>query len=157
VQGKEFFLDRAVSRTNELQIRLAALATAATTPDSISSSRQACVAAADERGIRCIFFTSLGAIFDFRATWDELKHARTWWYYVRRWHFWIFSDHSSRHWVESGIDESLACLVLDQATDWRDDAAVNALLTLAEARARRAPGYQLVCVGSAVCADEANR
>src|SRR5690348_16767616 len=40
----------------------------------------------------CVFFSAIGSVLDFTATWDELGRAKTWWYFVQRWYFWIVPD-----------------------------------------------------------------
>jgi hypothetical protein len=31
-------------------------------------------------------------VLDFTATWAELERAKTWWYFVQRWYFWVVPD-----------------------------------------------------------------
>lgn len=85
MQGKSLFLDRAVSRSHDWAPRFPALSMACREAGSISRGRQVVVAAADDTGIRCTFFTNLGAVLEFSATWAELEQARTWWHFVRQW------------------------------------------------------------------------
>jgi len=95
MQGKSLFLDRAVSRSHDWAPRFPALSMACREAGSISRGRQVVVAAADEDGIRCTFFTNLGAVLEFSATWAELERARTWWHFVRQWNFWIVDQRES--------------------------------------------------------------
>ncbi|HDR8945398.1 TPA: hypothetical protein QDA71_002389 [Burkholderia vietnamiensis] len=95
MQGKKLFLDRAVSRSIEWGPHFPALLTACREPGSISRGRQVAVASTDAEGVRCVFFSSLGSTLDFSATWSELEQARSWWYYVRAWHFWILDKDES--------------------------------------------------------------
>jgi len=95
MQGKSLFLDRAVSRSHDWAPRFPALSMACREAGSISRGRQVVVAAADDDGIRCTFFTNLGAVLEFSATWAELERARTWWHFVRQWNFWIVDQPES--------------------------------------------------------------
>lgn len=95
MQGKSLFLNRAISRSNEWQCRFPALRTAWQDPGSLSRGRQVVAATADIDGIRCAFFSSLGPVLDFSASWRELDRARTWWHFTIRWNFWLISDSDS--------------------------------------------------------------
>ncbi|WP_301874742.1 hypothetical protein [Burkholderia cenocepacia] len=92
MHGKSLFLHRAVSRTDQWGAQFPALSMACRQPDSFSGGRQLAVAVTDTRGLRCAVFTSFGAILEFRASWDELERAGTWWHYAREWHFWVVDD-----------------------------------------------------------------
>ncbi|MGF6851141.1 hypothetical protein [Paraburkholderia sp. CI3] len=90
--GKSFFLDRATSRSLDWLGRYPALGCACHDPRSLSSGRQIVVAAVTTTDVRCVFFSSIGSVFDFSATWTELERAKTWWYFVQRWYFWVVPD-----------------------------------------------------------------
>ncbi len=92
MHGKSLFLHRAVSRTDQWGPQFPALSMACHQRDSFSGGRQLAVAVTDARGLRCAVFTSFGAILEFRASWDELERAGTWWHYARAWHFWFVDD-----------------------------------------------------------------
>lgn len=95
MQGKAFFLNRFISRSNEWQCRYPALSAGWRDALSLSSGRQVVAATADADGIRCVFFSSLGSVLDFSASWSELENAKTWWHFTIRWNFWVLSDASS--------------------------------------------------------------
>ena len=88
MQGKSLFLNRAISRTADWQTRFPALSAACRDEQSASCGRQVVVAITDRTGVCCVFFSSIGSILEFRATWDELSRAGAWWQFVTRWHFW---------------------------------------------------------------------
>ncbi|BCF95178.1 hypothetical protein [Paraburkholderia largidicola] len=90
MQGKSFFLERAISRALDWAGRYPALGCAAHDPQSISNGRQVVAAALTPDGIRCVFFSAVGSVLDFTATWAELDRAKTWWYFVQRWYFWVY-------------------------------------------------------------------
>jgi len=92
MHGKSFFLERAISRALDWSGRFPALGCAAQDPQSISNGRQVVAAALTPDGIRCVFFGAIGSVLDFTATWAELERAKTWWYFVQRWYFWVVPD-----------------------------------------------------------------
>ncbi|MFM0046066.1 hypothetical protein [Paraburkholderia sediminicola] len=95
MQGKTFFLNRFISRSSEWQCRYPGLGAAWQNARSLSDGRQVVAATADADGIRCVFFSSLGSVLDFSASWAELASAKTWWYFTIRWNFWLMSDEDS--------------------------------------------------------------
>lgn len=95
MQGKSLFLRRIVPRTREWQCRFPALCAASQDPASPSRGRQIVVVCADDAAVRCIFFSQLGSILDFRASWTEIAEAETWFSFVKRWNFWIVAGESS--------------------------------------------------------------
>ncbi|APA90416.1 hypothetical protein BJG93_33035 (plasmid) [Paraburkholderia sprentiae WSM5005] len=99
--GKTFFLERAISRSLDWLGRYPALACACHDPASLSSGRHIVVAAASSTGVRCVFFSSIGSVLDFSATWTELERAKTWWYFVQRWYFWAVPDANTRAAISS--------------------------------------------------------
>ncbi|MDR5762984.1 hypothetical protein [Caballeronia sp. LZ035] len=51
--------------------------------------KQIVVAAADDNHLRMVFFSTLGAILDFEATWPEIdRSARGWLAFTLRWNRW---------------------------------------------------------------------
>lgn len=115
LQGKNLFLDRAISRTGEWQCRFPALAASGQEAGSISQGRQVVVATTSATRVRCIFFSSHGSVLDFSATWDELDHAKTWWHFVRRWNFWIVGSASEICALQCSDDTPVSGLSLDLA------------------------------------------
>ncbi|SIO72849.1 hypothetical protein SAMN05444172_9336 [Burkholderia sp. GAS332] len=95
MQGKSFFMSRFISRSGEWQCRYPGLGSAWQNAQSLSGGRQVVAATADASGIRCVFFSSLGSILDFGASWTELERAKTWWYFTIRWNFWLMNDEGS--------------------------------------------------------------
>jgi hypothetical protein len=73
--SNSFFLNRAVARNADWQVNYPALAMASTIDAVDERRKQIVVAAADETSLRAVFFSSLGAILDFHATWDELERS----------------------------------------------------------------------------------
>ncbi|MBN3785679.1 hypothetical protein [Burkholderia sp. Ac-20353] len=124
MQGKALFLDRAVARTRDWGPHFPALSIACREPGSISCGRQVVVAAADDHGVRCAFFTNFGSLFDFACTWAELERARSWWHFVREWHFWIVdSDDSLRRlFAGKGIPDGKGLVVPTTVAHRQDDA-----------------------------------
>jgi hypothetical protein len=92
MQGKTFFLERAISRSLDWVGRYPALGCACHDPQSISGGRQVVVASLSDDGLRCVFFSAVGSVLDFTATWTELEIAKTWLHFVQRWYFWIVPD-----------------------------------------------------------------
>lgn len=95
MQGKMLFLSRIVPRTREWQCRFPALCAASQDPASPSRGRQIVVVCADSAGVRCIFFSQLGSILDFHASWTEIAEAETWFSFVKRWNYWIVAGEAS--------------------------------------------------------------
>ncbi|MFM0756073.1 hypothetical protein [Paraburkholderia strydomiana] len=92
MHDKTFFLDRAIARSLDWAGQYPALSYAAHDSQSLSNGRQVVAAAISSTGVRCVFFSAIGSVLDFTATWDELGRAKTWWYFVQRWYFWIVPD-----------------------------------------------------------------
>jgi hypothetical protein len=76
MHDKAFFLGRAVSRSLEWAGRYPALGCAAH-PQSLSNGRQVVAAAVSPHGVRCVFFSAVGSVLDFTASWTELERAKT--------------------------------------------------------------------------------
>lgn len=137
MQGKSLFLDRVISRSRDWQCRFPALIASSHELGSISGGRQIVAAATDDEGIRCGFFSNHGSILDFSATWSELEAASTWWYFARRWNFWIVSSAQDLRAIQGDNEECLNGLILDAgAGDRRDHAQFVGFLDRVEVRAR---------------------
>ena len=135
--GKTFFLDRAKSRSLDWIGRYPALGCSSCDPQSLSGGRQIVVAAADDEGVRCAFFSSIGSI-TFSATWAELSGARQWWHFVGRWYFWMTDCESTLAALRrNGHPESAGYAVGSEAVDRHRDATFLSLLDRIESRARR--------------------
>ncbi|MGF6997402.1 hypothetical protein [Paraburkholderia sp. GAS32] len=120
MQGKTFFLERAISRSLDWVGRYPALSCACHDPQSISGGRQVVVASLCGDGVRCVFFSAVGSVLDFTATWTELERAKTWWYFVQRWYFWIVPDQEtivSINLTAAPLDHVIAPFVSDLASD----------------------------------------
>lgn len=92
MRGKSLFVERVIARPVSWRNRFSCLLHANQCASSISDGRQIVAAAADSSGVRCVFFTTLGSVLDFRASWADLEHARGWWEFAVRWNFWIVPD-----------------------------------------------------------------
>ena len=137
MQGKTLFLERVISRTREWQCRFPALSASSHVASSISQGRQIVVAATTPEGIRCVFFSNHGSVLDFTATWDELERAKTWWYFVRRWNFWIVGSEPELHSLRTSDEPAICGTALGSARiDLSNDRQFLELLDRAEQRAR---------------------
>ncbi|MCA7954233.1 hypothetical protein LGM43_28590 [Burkholderia seminalis] len=138
MHGKSLFLHRAASRTDQWSAQFPALSMACRQPDSFSSGRQLAVAVTDARGLRCAVFTSFGAILEFRASWDELDRAGTWWHYARAWHFWFVEDLQSARRVFP-TDSGQIVVAASESSDTCDTStdSLLSLIRVAELRASR--------------------
>lgn len=135
MHGKSLFLHRAISRTDQWGPQFPALSMAYRHPDSFSGSRQLAVAVTDARGLRCAVFTSFGAILEFRASWDELERAGTWWHYARAWHFWFVADlQSARRVFPTDSDR----IIVASESNGASSTSTDALLSLIRAAEKRA-------------------
>jgi hypothetical protein len=137
MQGKTLFMERVISRTRDWQCRFPALSASSQVPDSMSHGRQIVAAATSSTGVHCVFFSNHGSVLDFRATWDELERAKTWWYFVRRWNFWVVSTEAELCALRMDDDEPVLGVALNVATvECGDTLRFFALLDAAETRAR---------------------
>jgi hypothetical protein len=136
--GKTFFLDRAKSRSLDWIGRYPALGCSSRDPQSLSGGRQLVVAAADDVGVRCAFFSSIGSVQDFSATWAELNGAQQWWHFVGRWYFWVTDCESTSATLRrNGHPESAGYAFGSESVDRNDEVTFLALLDRIESRARR--------------------
>ncbi len=93
MESNSFFLRRAVARGADWHVRYPALCMASSTDPVDERRKQIVVAAADDATIRMAFFSSLGAILDFRAAWTEMDAAtRGWLAFTTRWNRWWLPD-----------------------------------------------------------------
>lgn len=137
MQGKTLFMERVISRTRDWQCRFPALSASSQIPDSMSHGRQIVAAATSSTGVRCVFFSNHGSVLDFSATWEELDRAKTWWYFVRRWNFWIVSTEAELRVLRMDADEPVLGVALNvAAVECGDTLRFFALLDAAETRAR---------------------
>jgi hypothetical protein len=139
--GKTFFLDRAKSRSLDWIGRYPALGCSSRDPESLSGGRQIVVAAADDVGVRCVFFSSIGSVQDFSATWAELDGAQQWWHFVGRWYFWVADCESTLAALgRSGHRETDGYAFGRDPVGRRHDATFLGLLDRVESCARRSLG-----------------
>ncbi|WP_225031124.1 hypothetical protein [Paraburkholderia sp. XV] len=135
MQGKTLFLERAVSRALDWLGRYPALGCASHDPQSISSGRQVVAASLTDDGVRCVFFSAVGSVLDFTATWAELERAKTWWYFVQRWYFWVVPDEQTLETINVTAS-MLDHLVVPSRVDHASDESYLRWLDNIEARAR---------------------
>ena len=95
MQANSFFLQRAVARSADWQLRYPALTLASATDLVDEPRKQIVVAAADHDRIRMVFFSSLGSVLDLQTTWTELSRARQWLDFTLRWNRWWLPDTTS--------------------------------------------------------------
>lgn len=89
MDSNSFFLKRAIARDADWQGSYPALAMASSIDPVDERRKQIVVAAADGSHLRMVFFSTLGAILDFEATWEEIdRSARGWLAFTLRWHRW---------------------------------------------------------------------
>lgn len=135
MHDKAFFLERAISRSLDWAGRYPALGCAAHDPQSLSTGRQVVAAATSPSGVRCVFFSAIGSVLEFTATWAELERAKTWWYFVQRWYFWVVPDQQTLERLNvTGVPLDHA--IVPTRTSNLDDAANCPWLDAIEARAR---------------------
>jgi hypothetical protein len=146
MQGKQLFLNRAASRTADWQCRFASLSAACHSPKSASGGRQLVAATTDSSGIRCVFFSSIGSIMDFRATWDELSRAGAWWHFVCRWHYWAVPTQADLLALgrAGSLPEARAVEGIDSVLPG-DDRGLLDYLDRLERRFRRADAFAPAC------------
>lgn len=101
MQSHSFFLKRAIARGPDWQVAYPALSLASSTDPVDENRKQIIVAAADEQRIRMVFFSSLGSILDFQATWSELKSASSWLAFTLRWNRWWLPDIATQRLMEN--------------------------------------------------------
>jgi hypothetical protein len=100
MQAHSFFLRRAISRGPDWQVAYPALSLASSTDPVDENRKQIIVAAADEERLRMVFFSSLGSILDFHATWSELEDASMWLAFTLRWNRWWLPDSATLRLLE---------------------------------------------------------
>ena len=93
MESSSFFLQRALARGADWHVRYPALCMASSVDPVDERRKQIVVAAADATTVRMAFFSSLGAILDFHASWDEMDVAtRGWLNFTTRWNRWWLPD-----------------------------------------------------------------
>ncbi|MCE4547664.1 MULTISPECIES: hypothetical protein [unclassified Caballeronia] len=93
MSSNSFFLKHATARDADWQVSYPALAMASSIDPVDEQRKQIVVAAADDNGARIVFFSTLGAILDFRASWAEIdSSARSWLAFTVRWNRWWLPD-----------------------------------------------------------------
>jgi len=101
MQAHSFFLKRAIARGPDWQVAYPALSLASSTDPVDENRKQIIVAAADEDRLRMVFFSSLGSILDFQATWPELEDASMWLAFTLRWNRWWLPDIAAQRRLEN--------------------------------------------------------
>lgn len=98
--SNSLFLKRAVARGADWQVAYPALSMASTIDLVDVRRKQIVVAAADETILRAVFFSSLGAVLDFQATWDELDASgKEWLAFTIRWNRWWLPNADHVRWL----------------------------------------------------------
>ncbi|MFM0051416.1 hypothetical protein [Caballeronia grimmiae] len=93
MSSNSFFLKHATARDADWQVSYPALAMASSIDPVDERRKQIVVAAADGTHVRMVFFSTLGAILDFRASWAEIdSSARSWLAFTVRWNRWWLPD-----------------------------------------------------------------
>jgi hypothetical protein len=101
MNSNSFFLTRAVARDADRQINYPALAMASTIDTVDERRKQIVVATADETSLRAMSLSSLGAILDFHASWDELERSgKGWLAFTIRWNRWWLPNVVHVKWLE---------------------------------------------------------
>ncbi|MEX3969852.1 hypothetical protein [Paraburkholderia caribensis] len=136
MQGKSFFLERAISRALDWLGHYPALGCASHDPQSISGGRQVVAVSLTDDGVRCVFFSAVGSVLDFTATWAELERAKTWWYFVQRWYFWVVPDRQTLEKINV-TTSTLDHLIVPSYAEHTADATYLKWLGNIEARARQ--------------------
>ncbi|CAD6559249.1 hypothetical protein ACFQ3P_33110 [Paraburkholderia sabiae] len=91
--SNSFFLQRAIPCDADWHVSYPALCMASSTDPVDERRKQIVAATADDTNIRMVFFSSLGAILDFQASWDELDAATQGWLaFTTRWNRWWLRD-----------------------------------------------------------------
>ncbi|TCK32514.1 hypothetical protein B0G84_8320 [Paraburkholderia sp. BL8N3] len=89
MNSNSFFLKRALARDADWQVSYPALALASSIDPVDERRKQIVFAATDDTRLRMVFFSTLGAILDFEATWTEIdRSARGWLAFTLRWNRW---------------------------------------------------------------------
>ncbi len=139
MQAHSFFLKRAVSRGPDWQVAYPALSLASSTDPVDENRKQIIVAAADEERLRMVFFSSLGSILDFQATWSELGGASMWLAFTLRWNRWWLPDSATQRLLEKAAYLPHDVRIANRPIDGNlaDDAPFRTYLASIEANYRR--------------------
>ncbi|WP_027803325.1 hypothetical protein [Paraburkholderia dilworthii] len=93
MESNFFFLQRALARGADWHVSYPALCMASSTDPVDERRKQIVVATADDTTVPMAFFSSLGAILDFQASWSEMDAAaRGWLKFTTRWNRWWLPD-----------------------------------------------------------------
>lgn len=104
MKPSSFFLQRAISCDADWHVSYPALCMASSTDPVDERRKQIVAAAADDERIRMVFFSSLGAILDFEASWSELDATtRGWLEFTTRWNRWWLPDRASLTAIERHV------------------------------------------------------
>ncbi|BDC45331.1 hypothetical protein PTKU15_86280 [Paraburkholderia terrae] len=96
MKSNSFFLQRAIPCDADWHVSYPALCMASSTDPVDERRKQIVAAAADDTHIRMVFFSSLGAILDFQASWGELDATTLGWLaFTTRWNRWWLPDVAS--------------------------------------------------------------
>lgn len=102
--SNSFFLKRAVAHGADWQVSYPALSMASSIDPVDERRKQIVVAAADDTHLRMVFFSTLGAILDFEATWPEIDaSARGWLAFTIRWNRWWLPNLSAARALEQHV------------------------------------------------------
>jgi hypothetical protein len=138
--SNSLFLKRAVARDADWQVSYPALSMASTIDPVDERRKQIVVAAANETDLRAVFFSSLGAILDFQATWNELDaSAKGWLAFTIRWNRWWSPNADHVKWFEQHAfaPTDLHLASRDFASVPGDNAAFRQYLDVVEQHYRR--------------------
>lgn len=146
MHAPSFFLQRAIARGADWQLAYPALALASSTDSGDEDRKQIVVAAADETRLRMVFFSSLGAILDFQATWSELRDASSWLGFTLRWNRWWLPDAASHDLLTKAVHAPTDARIANRPLTGGplDEAAFRTYLTTVETNYRRDPSISCV-------------
>jgi hypothetical protein len=140
MESNTFFLQRAAARGADWHVSYPALCMASSTETVDERRKQIVVATADDSQIRMIFFSSLGAILDFHASWDELDDAtRGWLAFTIRWNRWWVPDVAALAVIERHVHAPTDVRIANGIANFEpaDTRALRRFLDAIEAHYRR--------------------
>jgi hypothetical protein len=142
VSSNSFFLKHATARHADSQVSYPALAMASSIDPVDERRKQIVVAAADDNHVRMVFFSTLGAILDFKASWAEIgSSARSWLTFTVRWNRWWLPDACHGHALEqhASVPTDLRLAHCPVPGHSSDDAAFRRYLDTVERHCRGDP------------------